>query len=169
MLDRINKVQQDILDASVFNSEMCNEFAEAFTPPEWVDAQLDKFDPAIWSDPTKTNIDFCAGKGNYPIRVVRRFFNGLAESIPNEEERLRHIVENQIFMCEMQTISVNFIRNKFTFGLDNMKINLFHGNSLDLPNDWFDKPWSTREKIMKDHPYGYNISKATADLFDLFS
>mgnify|MGYP005992596133 CR=1 FL=1 len=118
MLDRINKVQQDILDVSVFNSEMCNEFAEAFTPPEWVDLQLDKYDPSIWSDKTKTNIDFCAGKGNYPIRVVLRFFNGLADAIPDEEERLRHIVENQIFMCEMKTKSVNFIKDKFTLGLD---------------------------------------------------
>ena len=166
-MDRIDKVRAAIVEASVHDKSKSDSFGEVFTPFELIEEMLDKLDPSIWSDKTKTFFDPCAGKGNFPICIVKRLFDGLANVIPDADARLRHIVEKQLFMSEFQKVSADFLREQFTFGLKDVKINLYHGDTLQMPTDWFDKPWEEREKILKENPDGYEPNKAT-DLFGLF-
>ncbi len=66
-----------------------------------------------------------------------------------------------------QRESADFIRDHFTFGIEGLRPNLYHGDSLEMPEDWFDKPLEEREKILKENPDGYEPNKAT-DLFGIF-
>ncbi len=167
-MDKIDNVREAIADASAYNKSKSDSFGEVFTPFELIEEMLDRLDPSVWSDKTKTFFDPCAGKGNFPICIVKRLFNGLADVIPDAEERLRHIVEKQLFMSEFQKVSADFLREHFTFGLEGVRINLYHGDTLEMPANWFDKPWEEREKILKENPDGYEPNKAT-DLFALLS
>lgn len=166
-MDVIDKVRKAIEEASVYSKEKSGDFGEVFTPYELIEDMLDTLNSSVWSDKTKTFFDPCAGKGNFPICIIGRLFNGLAEEIPDEEERLKHIVEKQIFMAEYQKGSADFLREQFTFGIEGLRPNLYHGDTLEMPDTWFDKPLEEREKILNENPNGYEPNKAT-DLFGLF-
>ncbi len=166
-MDKIENVQEAIAKASVYSKQKSDDLGEVFTPFELIEEMLDRYDSSIWSDKTKTFFDPCAGKGNFPICIVKRLFDGLADEIPDADERLKHIVEEQLFMAEYQKESADFIKDNFTFGIEGLRVNLYHGDTLEMPHDWFDKPWVERDKILNDNPDGYEPSKGT-DLFALF-
>ena len=166
-MDVIDKVRAAIAEASAYNKSKSDDFGEVFTPFELIEEMLDKLDPSIWSDKTKTFFDPCAGKGNFPICIVKRLFDGLADVIPDADARLRHIVEKQLFMAEYQQDSAEFLRKHFTFGLD-LRLNLYHGDTLKMPEDWFNRSWEERDKLLSEAgSNGYDPNKAT-DLFGLF-
>ena len=136
MLGLIESLHNKVTGASSYSKDKSDSFGEVFTPPELINEMLDRLPSDTWTDKTKTFFDPCAGKGNFPIEVIKRLFKGLENQIPNEEKRLKHIVENQIFMAELQDDSADFIREHFQFGRG-YKVNLYHGDSLNMPEDYF--------------------------------
>ena len=174
-MDVIDNVHEAITRASAYSKSKSDEFGEVFTPFELIEEMLDSLDASVWSDKTKTFFDPCSGKGNFPICIVKRLFVGLADVIPDVEERLRHIVEKQLFMSEYQRESAEFLREHFTFGLDGLRPNIYHGDTLKMPEDWFDKPWVEREQILNDNPDGHVVHEdksgyeVQTNLFDMFS
>jgi len=61
-----------------------------------VDA-LEAENPGIFTDPTKTFADLFSTAGLFLMELVRRLDTGLATTLPDQEERLRHILSSQIF------------------------------------------------------------------------
>ena len=110
---------------------------------------ISKLPRDIWEDPSKTFLDPCAGKGNFPIYIVKKLFVHLKEHIVDEEERLKHIVEKQLFMAEFQRESAEFIATAFTFG-KGYKVNLYVGDTLQMPEDFFDLSWEERREKYPD-------------------
>lgn len=137
MKEVISKVSKLITDKSSYSKEKSDQLGEVFTPNELIYQMISKLPREIWEDKTKTFFDPAAGKGNFPIYIVKKLFIHLQEHIPDEEERLRHIVENQLFMAELQPESAEFIRTAFSFG-KGFKVNLYEGNALEMPEDYFD-------------------------------
>ena len=76
---------------------------------------LEKENPGIFDDPSKTFIDLYMKSGLYIADLVKRLYNseGLKEVFPNSEERLKHILENQVYGFApseiIYNISTNFI------------------------------------------------------------
>jgi type I restriction-modification system DNA methylase subunit len=136
--DFILKIEQKVKTESTYSKEKSDEHGEVFTPFELINEMLDQIPESVWSDSTKTVFDPCAGKGNFPIQIIKRFMKGLAEQIPNPEERYKHIMKNNLFMSEFQDTSAQFIRDTFIV-FDNMEINLHEGDTLTMPSDYFDK------------------------------
>ena len=163
----VNKLVDVISKASNFSRDKASSHGEVFTPFDLIAMMVKKIPLSTLTDPSKTYFDPCAGKGNYPIILVKVLMKTLANAIPNEDERLKHIIENQIFMAEYQKESADFIAYHFQFDRG-LKVNLFHGDTLEMPDDWFQRPWEEREEIRNSNPNGYEPSKGT-DLFDLFS
>ena len=141
----ISKVSKLITDRSSYSKEKSDKHGEVFTPNELIYEMISKLPRDIWEDKTKTFFDPCAGKGNFPIYIVKKLFIHLQEHIPNEEERLKHIVEKQLFMAEFQRESAEFIATAFTFG-KGFKVNLYYGDTLQMPEDFFDITWEERRK-----------------------
>ena len=141
----ISKVSKLITDKSTYSKEKSDKHGEVFTPNELIYEMIMKLPREIWEDKTKTFFDPAAGKGNFPIYIVKKLFIHLQEHIPNEEERLKHIVEKQLFMAELQRESAEFIATAFTFGKD-YKVNLYYGDTLQMPEDFFDLSWEERRK-----------------------
>lgn len=139
MIQLIEDLCSRITGTSSYSKEKSDSFGEVFTPPELINEMLDKLPFNTWSDKTKTFFDPAAGRGNFPIEVIKRLFKGLEHQIPNEEKRLKHIVENQIFMAELQDDSAEFIREQFQFDRG-YEVNLYHGDSLTMPEDYFGEP-----------------------------
>jgi type II restriction enzyme len=71
-----------------------------FTPRSVVEAMVDTLEsenPGIFEDQTKTFADLFSTAGLFLMELVRRLNTGLASVIPDQEERLRHILTKQIF------------------------------------------------------------------------
>ena len=71
-----------------------------FTPQPVVKMMIDTLEeenPGIFNDPTKTFADPFSTAGLFLMELVRRLDIGLSEAIPDQEERLRHILTSQVF------------------------------------------------------------------------
>jgi hypothetical protein len=107
---------------------------EVFTPPDLIQQKFNKLtlaDPGIWSDPSKKFLDPANGIGNYPALAFHRLMEGLKDAIPNEADRKKHILENMIYMCELNKKNVEVSRKVFDpEGV--YALNLYQGSYLDL-------------------------------------
>ncbi|MFC3481140.1 DEAD/DEAH box helicase [Kocuria carniphila] len=71
-----------------------------FTPKPVVQQMIDileKENPGIFSDPEKTFADLFSTAGLFLMDLVRRLDTGLADQIPDQEDRLKHILTSQLF------------------------------------------------------------------------
>ena len=101
------------------------EFGEVFTPLSLINEMLDKLPVDVWKNPKYKWLDPAAGIGNFPMVVYQRLMRGLAPVIPVESERRDHIIQNMLYMVELNGISCDEITR--TFGT---AANLFYGDSI---------------------------------------
>jgi len=72
---------------------------------------LEEQDPEIFKNKETTFIDLYAKSGLYLTEIAKRLFVGLEEAIPDEEERIRWILEQQLYGCAPSNIIYNMVRN----------------------------------------------------------
>ena len=107
------------------------QFGEVFTPMKLVNEMLDKLPIEVWKNKTLKWLDPATGMGNFPIAVYLRLMEGLKEEIEDDKERKTHILENMLYMCELN--KKNVLITKQIFDINNeYKLNLYEGNSLQL-------------------------------------
>ncbi|WP_428392988.1 Eco57I restriction-modification methylase domain-containing protein [Lichenicoccus sp.] len=79
---------------------------EVFTPPEFANRMLDTLAAAwatdhnganLWADKTLTFLDPCTKSGVFLREITSRLTKGLADEIPNLEQRVDHILTRQVF------------------------------------------------------------------------
>jgi type II restriction enzyme len=71
-----------------------------FTPKAVVTMMVDTLEaenPGIFTNPEVTFADLFSTAGLFLMELVRRLDNGLAEAIPDQAERLRHVLSSQVF------------------------------------------------------------------------
>ena len=141
----LNKVSNLIQQESTYSKDKSDKHGEVFTPPELINEMLNKLPREIWEDKNKTWFDPCAGKGNFPITILKRLFIHLQEHIIDDEERLKYIIENQLYMAEYQKESAEFTDLVLSFG-GRYKVNMYVGDTLSMPEDFFDLSWEKRQK-----------------------
>jgi hypothetical protein len=103
---------------------------EVMTPITLVEQMLDTLPSEVWSDPNRKWFDPCAGVGTFPSIVVQRLMKGLENVIPNPEKRYRHIIENMIYVCELQDKNLFVFNCVFDLG-DSNATNSYCGSFLD--------------------------------------
>jgi type I restriction-modification system DNA methylase subunit len=98
------RLQHEIEGYNTYEKRKDND--EVFTPPFLINEMLDNLPEVIWSNPTKTWLDPCAGLGNFSVQVLKRLMEGLSKWEPNEELRKKHILECMLYHVEMNPESV---------------------------------------------------------------
>ena len=96
---------------------------EVMTPIPLVEDMLDTLPKEVWSNKDLKWLDPCAGVGTFPSIVVQRLMKGLKKVIPNKNKRYRHIIENMIYVCELQA------KNMFIFHCIFDRPNIFEMNT----------------------------------------
>ncbi len=86
------KNQPDILEVI---SDLSND--EVFTPPKVANAVLDLLPDEVWSNPDLRWLDPGCKTGVFLREAARRLLVGLEPAIPDEDERLEHILRNMLF------------------------------------------------------------------------
>lgn len=79
---------------------------EVFTPPELANRMLDTLAESwstangganVWADKTVRFLDPCTKSGVFLREITSRLVRGLADEIPDLEDRVNHILNNQVF------------------------------------------------------------------------
>ena len=70
---------------------------EVFTPPEVANAMLDMLPQELFSDPNAKFLDPACKSGVFLREIAKRLIEGLAEQIPDLQERLDHIFHEQLY------------------------------------------------------------------------
>ena len=102
-------------------------FGEVFTPLSLVEDMLSKLPSDVWSNENLKWFDPAVGMGNFMVCVYYRLMDGLKCKIFDETERKIHIIENMLYMSELNSKNV-FLCNAI-FG---ERANVHCGNTLSL-------------------------------------
>lgn len=70
---------------------------EVFTPPVIVNQMLDLLPAELWRNPDATFLDPACKSGIFLREIAKRLMAGLAEVIPDEQERANHIFTKQLY------------------------------------------------------------------------
>lgn len=107
-------------DEDIFDYIPPQQTNQIFTPRAVVTLMLDKMeeqDPNIFKDKDKTFVDLYVKSGIYLTEIVKRLFVNLADDIPDDDDRLQHILETQIYGFAPTEIIYN-IAKRYIFGFD---------------------------------------------------
>ena len=111
------------------------ERGEVFTPMKLVNEMLDKLPVEVWGNEKLKWLDPATGMGNFPVAVYIRLMEGLKKKISNEEERRRHILQNMLYMVELDKGNVFMLKKIFCGkgrGGGTYKLNIFEGSFIDF-------------------------------------
>uniref|UniRef100_UPI001EE31801 Eco57I restriction-modification methylase domain-containing protein n=1 Tax=Nosocomiicoccus massiliensis TaxID=1232430 RepID=UPI001EE31801 len=115
---RLANYFDDELDEDIFDYIPPQQTNQIFTPKRVVKMMVDaleKENSNIFKDKTVKFADLYTKSGLYITEIVKKLDNGLKEEIPNREERIKWILENQVYACAPSNIIYNIVKN-FIFG-----------------------------------------------------
>ena len=70
---------------------------EVFTPPEVANAMLDMLPQELFRDPNTKFLDPACKSGVFLREIAKRLIDGLADQIPDLQERIDHIFHEQLY------------------------------------------------------------------------
>ena len=133
------------------NKENKQLYGEIFTPFSLIEDMLYLIPNHLFYDKNLRWLDPGAGTGYFSIFLYFKLFNTLKEIIPNDNERSDHIIKKMLFMVEINSNHVDYLKS--LFGEDS---NIFNYNFLDIkiaPELWkFDV-------VIGNPPFNYRGTK----------
>lgn len=145
MFDENNLIQLDIKQNFKPNIEHKINYGEVNTPFSLITEMLFLFPKEIFTNPDLKWLDPAAGCGYFSMVLYNFLMNGLEPIIRCREKRKNHILENMIYMCEINEYNINLLKQTFgqnaqiyhfdflstsqnTFGLENKRFDIIIGN-----------------------------------------
>lgn len=122
---------------------------EVFTPPEFANRMLDTLAEAwaadhagesLWTNPAVRFLDPCTKSGVFLREITRRLNDGLAPLLPNLEERVDHILTQQVYGMGITQLTALLARrslycSKFANGPHSIARSFSHPDG----NVWFER------------------------------
>lgn len=104
--------------------------AEISTPQLLRKDMLDRLPKSLWTKKV-TVFEPCCGKGGFLIDIVDRFMSGLVDKIPNEEKRLKFILEKMLYFADINPLNI-YICETILNPNGKYKLNSYTGDTLKL-------------------------------------
>ena len=114
----IKNANKNIID--IFNKNLNpkekekKEYGEIFTPISLVCEMLDKLPIEVWKNKNLKWFDPANGMGNFPTIVYYKLMDGLKNKIKNDDERSKHIIENMLYMNEINPVNISMSKKIFS-------------------------------------------------------
>lgn len=134
--DRLADYFDESHEEDVFNYIPPQQTNQIYTPKQVVKMMVQKLedeDPHVFEDPNKTFIDLFMKSGLYITELVKRLYNNpvMKDKIPDNDARLKHILEKQLFGLAPSDIIYHIATNYiFSFDTEN-KISRKHFKRVD--------------------------------------
>ena len=103
-----------------------NIYGEVNTDFTLINKILDLLPKKLFKDKNLKWLDPASGIGNFPIAIYMKLMDGLKNVINDIERRKKHILENMLYMVEINEQNCNMI--KIIFCENTYKLNLFEGS-----------------------------------------
>jgi hypothetical protein len=120
--DEINEFMNQHLPTKKLEKD---KYGEVFTSPVLINKMLDLFPKSIWTNSKLTWLDPSVGVGFFMIYVYIRLMDGLKKWEPNEKKRSKHIIENMLYMVEINKKNCDICKSIF-----GANVRLFCGDFL---------------------------------------
>ena len=117
-------------DVSDFNKHTHGEVNTDFV---LINKILDLLPKKIFKNKNNKWLDPCCGKGYFSMILYQRLFKSLLDVFPNPLERHNHIIENMIYMIEINKEHMDDL-----FVVFGENANILYGDFLDLTNQKYD-------------------------------
>lgn len=129
-------------------------FGEVFTPISLINQMLDKLPTHVWKNKNLKWFDPCAGMGNFPVAIYIRLMDGLKDEIKNENNRKKHILENMLYISEINKKNVFIYKQIFDIH-NQYNLNIYTGDTLNIN---IQKEWNIKsfDIIVGNPPYNKN-------------
>ena len=112
--DRLADYFDEDIKEDIFDYIPPQKTNQIFTP-KWVVKKmittLEMKNPNIFKDKTMKFADLYVKSGLYITEIVKKLNEGLKDEIPGEEERIKWILENQVYACAPSDIIYNIVKN----------------------------------------------------------
>ena len=106
-------------------------FGEVFTPIDLINKMLNKLPKEVWKNKNLKWLDPSVGMGNFMVVIYLRLMEGLTDIIVDEKERKKHILENMLFMCELNKKNVFVCKQIFDIN-NEYKLKIHQGDFLEF-------------------------------------
>jgi len=136
LIDQPEKLLEFISDSLKPKESEKKKYGEVFTPMSLVNEMLDTLPKEVWTNKSLKWFDPASGMGNFPIAVYLRLMESLKTEIPNKQKRKKWILEEMLYMSELNSKNVMICKQIFDVN-DNYKLNLYCGDSLKLDTKEF--------------------------------
>lgn len=143
------------------------KYGEVFTDLELVEKIINSIDVSFWKNPYLKILDPCNGVGNFPAIIIEKLMMGLIGFEQDEYKRYKYIIENIIYVCEIQERNMEGYLNIFNLNGE-YKMNYYIGSFLsDEFNNQMDI-WDIKyfDLIVGNPPY--QIGKDTRSSFSIY-
>lgn len=132
--------------------------AEFTTPYALRQDVLNKLPSKLWKKENITFYEPCCGKGGFCVDIFERLFESLKSKIPNDEERKKHILENQLYFADINPGNI-YITKLLLDPKKKYKLNYHKGDSLSLD---INKKWNIKSVDVCITNPPFNLSTGAA-------
>ena len=136
-------------------SQEKNKYGEVFTSSELIHEMLNQLPKNSWNNPNNKWLDPATGNGNFMAIVYTKLLHGLKKKIPVLEKRKNHILQNMLYMVELNKSNINQLKQLF-----GKRANICQANFLDQSDKWTSDLGSSQFDIIVGNP-PFQMSKKT--------
>ncbi|HCJ4450593.1 TPA: Eco57I restriction-modification methylase domain-containing protein [Listeria innocua] len=111
---RLANYFDDSLQEDIFDYIPPQKTNQIFTPKSVVKKMvniLEEGNPGIFSNKTVKFADLYVKSGLFITEIVKKLNDGLKEQIPDQQDRIKWILENQVYACAPSNIIYNIVKN----------------------------------------------------------
>ena len=109
-------------------------YGEINTPFHFIEQMYNLLPIELFKNTENIWLDAGSGCGNFSIILYFKLMKNLSEKIPDSNKRSKHIIENMLYMSEINEENINKL--KYLFGNN---ANILEGNFLEIKNNAFKK------------------------------
>jgi type I restriction-modification system DNA methylase subunit len=106
------------------------KYGAVYTPPTLIEEMVSKIPIEVWSNKNLKWLGPGCGIGNFEVCIYYRLMDGLKDVIPCEEERKKHILEDMLYVVELDPKSVHIYKQIFEGS--KYALNVFEGSFLEF-------------------------------------
>lgn len=142
---RLSNYFDESLTEDIFDYIPPQKTNQIFTPKRVVKMMVDMLEeayPNLFTNPNIKFLDPYAKSGLYIAEITKRLYKGLQDQIPDSEERIRWILENQVYAIAPSNIIYNIVKN-FVYP-ENIDVSTKNLVELDLAAALDEEDWQQR-------------------------